>query len=343
MMKSIQTILLFIGAVLLNAGCSTGDQAESNESKPVASSSQYGEVEVPEPAFQKLAAADLTETELTEAHTVLTVDAQLEGARGTFVVDTTASHHVVTREFAESHDIIFTEPTERVEGRSARGSAPTAAVETTTLRLGGDRIEADDVLAKPRASVFPDLPQVAAVGELSGVLSPQNLYDAKTRYTALNLAENTLVSVEARPTGLEAWLQMKFGGREFQDLERFDGMSPEVPHVESAINGGETEYKVLLDTSTDDSVFKATAIGVADRTMRCMKEANGECQLRGVVADGQTLALGQEESPEFTAVGTTSTLEDPGIDGVLGLDAMQHYVWVFPADDDKPIKIARAE
>lgn len=327
---------------LCAASCATDESTDADEPNARSGSSQES-LTVPSAAFDMLAEADLEKTELTESQSVLTVDAELDGVRGTFVVDTTASHHVVTREFAESHGIVFSEPTDTVSGEAARRGAPVSAVETTTLELGGDRIEMEDMLALPREAVFPELPQVERTSTLAGVISPQNLYRAKQRYTTLNLDENKLLAFEAQPSGVKAWLTVKFGAQDIESVERMDGMTPELPKVVATLNGGAAEEVLLLDSTAKRSILRATTAGVADQEMNCLVQGTNGCELDGVIADAQTVAFGGLESPEFTAVGTTSTLDKPGIDGVLGRDAMQHFVWVFPADDDESMTVAQID
>lgn len=268
------------------------------------------------------------------------IEAKVNGKRTRLLVDTGASHHVLTREFADANELVYSEPIDPPFGRTSRIDAPVSEAAPVEIALGDEKWTVDDVLVIPSGPILTSYGpiDVDKLG-VGGIISPQNLFDGPNTYVVLDFPNRRLIGLKGSETGLQAWLQSRYPDAITDRLERRQTMEGSLLHVPVTLDAQRRPVTVLLDSSGYESLFLASRLGALDREQSCLREDNhGKgCRLHGARVGKRTLEFGKLAIGPMDLVASAVVREEPGVDGVVRMDVLEHFTWVVPADPDAPI------
>ncbi len=246
---------------------------------------------------------------------------ELGGSTIRLILDTGSTDHLLTVELADRLGL----PREAGEAGtdSAGDSVPSWTLGTVPVRIGGEELRLENVIAINAPAPFE------AMG-IGGILSPQHLHPSAQ--VVLDLVDERLTLLDADPSQVDEQVRARHPEMRSLSLERARDDSTILVHA--AVDGFDPVV-TMLDTGGKRTEFFHTAVpGLQGGERKPTGHGVGGGQTFGMEVAGASLRVGGVE----LSVPSLLVREKPSnAPGVVGMDLLRETVLVVSADPGRDV------
>jgi hypothetical protein len=256
------------------------------------------------------------------------VEVEVNGTRTLFIVDSGASHNVITRDFALANHV----ETEGVEAGHDHvgGLIDTAMVKELRLGVGAITRRLTD------AGMIVGAPQFAQLG-IGGFLSPQNFIERG--FVVMDFPARKLSIVDGTAEQVREWIERQHSGAKVATLTRLENNHRRI--FIAAGLAGHSDVTVHLDTGGSDTEFDDGYLGTREKSaLESSGFTVGGTTVVGHAATDQTVVLAGYSFTGMKIVGRDARTFEAGGEpfrGSLGMDVLKTLVVGVPASPRDPI------